>query len=448
MAIDPSIALGVRSVELQNPLNALAQFSQIQGAQQANKLGQMQMTEYERARQEEEGLRNYLAGADLAVPETRNALMAKFGKSGREFAKGLTELDKAKTEEAARKAKLALDKTSMYRDMVGAITTPADAVEFLKLQANDPDMAGTPITRMPLMKVLSSIPQDPAGFEEWKQKTALGMTKFVEANKPHWLNAGGSNVAVGGLTGKAIPGVAAVEDQPFSAAVEAQKARIANAGAARQITNVNTQIPASEEAQKEFMKEARVTFNTLKSAPSILTNMEEAKKLVPSAKGFMGPGGEPMLKAASFLNNRLGTNIATEGITDASVLRSRLFSGVIENLRKLDAQPTQSQQQVLQDAIGNLGTDPNALPRVLDAFGDILREKVSAYNTEVKDAEAKGVKFPYNPVIKLPEPKRPAADQIPGQGTPAPAARTVVRTGTLNGRRVVQYSDGSTEYGN
>lgn len=184
MAIDPSIALGVRGIELQNPMNALAQFSQIQGAQQANKLGQMQMAEYERARQEEEGLRNYLAGADLTATDTRNALMAKFGKSGREFAKGLTELDKAKTEEAARKAKLAIDKTSMYRDMVGGIASPADAIEFMKLQAIDPDMAGTPITRMPLMKVLSSIPQDPIGFETWKKQTALGMTKFVEQNKP------------------------------------------------------------------------------------------------------------------------------------------------------------------------------------------------------------------------------------------------------------------------
>ena len=184
MAIDPSIALGVRSIELQNPMNALAQFSQIQGAQQANKLGQMQMAEYERARTEEEGLRNYLAGADLASADTRNALMAKFGKSGREFAKGLTELDKAKTEEAARKAKLAIDKTAMYRDAVGGITTPAEAIEFMKLQASDPDMAGTPITRMPLMKVLSTIPQDPAGFETWKKQTALGMSKFVEQNKP------------------------------------------------------------------------------------------------------------------------------------------------------------------------------------------------------------------------------------------------------------------------
>ena len=63
MAINPNIAMGYRGVELQNPLNALAQVSQIQGAQQANKLGQMQMAEYERARSEEEGLRNARAGS-------------------------------------------------------------------------------------------------------------------------------------------------------------------------------------------------------------------------------------------------------------------------------------------------------------------------------------------------------------------------------------------------
>jgi len=134
----------------------------------------------------------------------------------------------------------------------------------------------------------------------------------------------------------------------------------------------------------------------------------------------MGPGGEPLLKAASFLNNRLGTSIDTQGIEDATVLRSRLFNGVIENLRKLDAQPTQAQQQVLQDAIGNLGTDPNALPRVLDAFGGILRDKVGAYNAEVTDAETRGVKFPYKPQINLPNVRPSGVDQIPGQG-PAPA---------------------------
>ncbi|MNR20620.1 hypothetical protein D3C85_1374730 [compost metagenome] len=40
-----------------------------------------------------------------------------------------------------------------------------------------------------------------------------------------------------------------------------------------------------------------------------------------------------------------------------------------------------------------------------------------------------------------------AAPPAGGVLSPAqPAARTIARTGTLNGRKVVQYSDGSTEY--
>ena len=187
-----------------------------------------------------------------------------------------------------------------------------------------------------------------------------------------------------------------------------------SAGAARQVMQVNTQLPASEEAQKEFMKSSRQTYDMLKTAPALLNNIEEAKKLVSGAKGFMGPGGETLLKATSFINSRLGTNIDTKGVSDASELRSRLFTGVIENLRKLDAQPTAGQQQALQEAIGNLGSDPNALPRILDSVADTIRQKVGGYNQEVTDAEARGVKFPYRPQIRLPEPQKPNAARIPG----------------------------------
>jgi hypothetical protein len=450
MALDPNIALGVRPLQLEMPnqLAQYAQISQIQNAQQANRLHEMQMAEYERARLEEEGTRNFLGKADLTDPAVRAQLLTSYGKSGREIYGKLSEAEKAQTEEAARRAKLMQDTQGMYRDMSGQIKTKADAVSFLQTMINDPAMKGAPITKIPLMAQVQKIPEDPQGLDDWTKQFAVGATKYVSENKPHWINANGANIAVGGLTGKTLPGIASVYDVPLPADVEAQKMRIANAGAARQVTNVNTQIPASEEAQKEFMKESRVTYNTLKNAPAMLGNMEEAKKLIPSAKSFMGPGGEPLLNAASFLNNRLGTGINVQGITDATELRSRLFNGVIENLRKLDAQPTQAQQQVLQEAVGSLGTDPNALPRVLDAFGGIVKDKVNLYNAEVTDAESRGVKFPYKPQIKLPGAKVPAADQIPGQGSSAPAARTVVRTGTLNGRRVIQYSDGSTEYGN
>jgi hypothetical protein len=174
------------------------------------------------------------------------------------------------------------------------------------------------------------------------------------------------------------------------------------------IINVNTQTTASEEAQKEFMKSSRVTYDQLKQAPTVLENIEKAKALVPTAKGFMGTGGETMLEAAKFMNNRLGTSIDTAGIKSAEELNSRLFMGIMDNLKKMDAQPSQTQQAAMKQALGNLGTDPNAMNAVLDVFGDIVRGKVDIHNTEVTGAEARGVKFPYNPVIKLKE-RNPAS---------------------------------------
>jgi hypothetical protein len=191
---------------------------------------------------------------------------------------------------------------------------------------------------------------------------------------------------------------------------------------------VNAFVPASETAQAEYMKGARTTFEALRNAQPTLDNIEKAKALVPGAQGFMGTGGEPLLAAASFLNNRLGTSINTTGVTDAQELRSRLFFGILDNLKKLDSQPSQQQQNALQQALGSIGTDPTALPRVLDAFADSIRTKVELYNQDVTSAEQRGVKFPYKPQIQLKPPSSPgaaSAGQIP-TGAPAAAAGNTV----------------------
>jgi hypothetical protein len=174
------------------------------------------------------------------------------------------------------------------------------------------------------------------------------------------------------------------------------------------MVSINNVEPASETALKQYMKTASDTHTSLKQAPSVLQNIEDAKRLVAGAKGFMGTGGETMLNVTKFLNNRLGTDINTEGVKSAEELNSRLFMGILDNLKKLDSQPSQSQQAAMKEALGNLGTDPNAMNNVLDVFGDILRNKVEIYNQEVTDAEARGVKFPYKPQINL-KPKTPAS---------------------------------------
>ena len=143
----------------------------------------------------------------------------------------------------------------------------------------------------------------------------------------------------------------------------------------------------------------------------------------------MGTGGEPLLAAASFLNNRLGFGISTQGVTDATVLRTRLFEGILDNLKKLDSQPSQEQQRVLSEALGNLGTDPAALEQILDRIAETVEDRVGRFNTDVSEAEARGVKFPFKPQITLPRKAltpQSAVAQIPGQNL-APAASNSVK---------------------
>ena len=111
MALNPDISLAVRGIELQDPLAQYGKFAAIQGAQQQNQLAQMQMQEYERTRAEEEGARNYLAGADLSKPENRTELARRFGRTGMAYGAALNAQDKAALEQQETRGKIAETQT-------------------------------------------------------------------------------------------------------------------------------------------------------------------------------------------------------------------------------------------------------------------------------------------------------------------------------------------------
>jgi hypothetical protein len=104
MPLDTSIPLQARfapiNYEIQQPVNTLMSAMKLKQLGQENELNALKMQEYERARTEEEGLRNYLsggrdvAGADLSSPDTRTNLL-RYGKTGVAYAKALTEQETA-----------------------------------------------------------------------------------------------------------------------------------------------------------------------------------------------------------------------------------------------------------------------------------------------------------------------------------------------------------------
>jgi hypothetical protein len=458
MPINPNIALGVQPIQQTNMLGQVGQMMALKSASQDI--------------QGNEALRDfYASGGDAKTPEGIRALMAANPKMGMQILKNQSEMSARDIETQNKSLKSIKDNVSLVNSregmvdfLTGAYSTPGGAL-LAKLVPLDKAIATIPTdpkafedykrnlgltseklfessdarlssrTSLATAGMAANTAANRLGFDERKFKfeqdkpigTVTGEDGYLYNKMPdgtvRQVMMGGAPVpAVGNappVAGGGVGGGGSVNAlaQTTGTSVNAFNAPVVQPSASNQpfkpkptgpMVSINNVEPASETALKQYMKTASDTHNSLKQAPSVLQNIEDAKRLVADAKGFMGTGGETMLNVTKFLNNRLGTNINTDGVKSAEELNTRLFMGILDNLKKLDSQPSQSQQEAMKQALGNLGTDPNAMNNVLDVFGDILRNKVDIYNQEVTDAEARGVKFPYKPQINL-KPKTPAS---------------------------------------
>lgn len=144
--VNPNIALAVKPIELQDPMAQYGKLIAIQNAQNQNRLADMQMAEYERARTEEQGLRNFLAKADFTKPETRTGLY-QFGKTGRDYIKTLAEQEAAaatlaetKSKTTERDYKLRVEKANKAISDIAALNTPEEAIASIDAHLKNGDI--------------------------------------------------------------------------------------------------------------------------------------------------------------------------------------------------------------------------------------------------------------------------------------------------------------------
>jgi len=117
--IDPNIALGFKQPQFQDPINQFAK------AQELN-VNALKMNEMQRGLEEEQQIRNYLAGADLAKPETRAGL-AKFGKAGLATGKLLAEQERAGLETTKLRGEINDQALKAHRERVSDLAfNPSD----------------------------------------------------------------------------------------------------------------------------------------------------------------------------------------------------------------------------------------------------------------------------------------------------------------------------------
>lgn len=170
--------------------------------------------------------------------------------------------------------------------------------------------------------------------------------------------------------------------------------------ASAQNINVSTGVPFQEQLYTDAAKALVADYTTLKSIPSQVKQLDRVAQLAP--KSFAGSGANVKLEAAKFLNNNLGLNIAPEKIQNTEELRTVLFTNIMDNLKKMDASPSQEQQRIMQASLGNIGTDPNALPKVVNVYKEILLNKAEEHNRRVGQTVERGFKYPFDITIQVP----------------------------------------------
>ena len=259
MALDPNIALGVRPMELANPLAQYSQVAQIQNAQNQNALAQYQLGSAQRQEVSQNALNEaYAKNTDPATGEINFAGVRNYlaGKGAGAQIPGQLKLereaDAAKLTQLKAQTDLVDAKLKQSRQFLDTINPadPAAPAQYLAWhQANHSDPVLGPALKargvtaeQSMARIQQAIQQGPQAFATLINQSKLGTEKFMELNKPTTsvVNRGGQSdiVQTPGLGG--TPATAgSYADVPLPANVVAQKKDIARAGATN--LNVNTE---------------------------------------------------------------------------------------------------------------------------------------------------------------------------------------------------------------
>jgi hypothetical protein len=241
MALDPSIALGVKPLQLENPLNAFAQMSQIQNYQRQNELAN-------RAIEQEDALnRAYAASINKDTGEIdanrlrQNVAGANLGSKLPAIEKSLLDTRKTRGEVDAKDFDLRIQKANKAVKDIAGFNTREEILADLKrnMDAGNIDPAKA-------QQIAASVPQNPAEVPAWQLKTLRGILDAkdqLEQNfttqdnngvvrviaTPKYAGGGGAQVVQGSQMTKVMTPEGMATDARERERIKLEKDRIANA---------------------------------------------------------------------------------------------------------------------------------------------------------------------------------------------------------------------------
>ena len=317
MPIDPRIALGVQPLQVADPMARYSQMAGIQNAQNQNALAQYQLSAAQRADEQQNKL---YAAAQQPGFKLNFESAIQYGAPGIAAFKAQEEaaaagLIRKKTQGEINKQEVELvdSKLKQSRSLLDTIN-PADPnapAMYLKWhEANHADpvigpmLAARGVTAdQSRAQIDMAIAQGPQAFADLINKSKLGTEKFMELNKPTTTvvdQSGQKQMFQTPGLGGPPKSVGTYADVPLPAAVEAQKVKIAKAGASN-ITQTTEkkfgEVFAGKMAETDIAKMA-----TAEKAPQLAESANRIIDLVKQGNLFTGPVADVKLNIARALN--------------------------------------------------------------------------------------------------------------------------------------------------
>jgi hypothetical protein len=449
--LDTNLALGVRPIQIENPMAQYSQIAQIQNARNQNALAKFQLSAAEREQESVNALNKAYAEAydpttgKIDTNKLRGSLSAGgYGSKLPAIEKSLAEMEKERLLSEKTRAELLDAKLKQSRGFLDTIdpmdpNAPAQYIAWHEANHKDPivgpALAARGITAdQSRAQIEAAIQQGPQAFADLVNRSKLGTEKFIELNRPttQVVDRSGQRdvVQIPGLGG-APKTVGTYADVPLPPAVLAQKKEIAKSGAS------NVTYGPQEKAEKvEYGKflvdqfkgvndNAKVAVRSLPAIESNLTVLD---------KGFDTGFGTETIAAGARVLGALGVQNAKEFATDAQTFLASANAAVLQRQLEQKGPQTESDAQRITQTGAQLGNTKEANKFVLNVAKAQLQRDIEQRNFYAawrdKNKTLEGAEDAWyagpgskslfdSPTLKKYGPS--AADQIPGQSRSAPA---------------------------
>lgn len=456
--LDPNIALQVRGPQFQSPFELRAQMEQIQASQNENRLAQMKMREYQDGADKKNRLRDLMRGSVTETPtygdyQPDNAFGEDLGNlktqtgTNRLFDQGKFRnslygegfIDEAQAFDA-NQTKQDKDKAGIAKDNAAAEKTQIEG--HLKkfelagqIMSGVKDQATWEVARQQTAQVFgpeaaAQMPgqYDPAVIEQKRQQAMTIKDQLEQKWKAMEFTTPTANARLSADTSTA-------NNTANNARIQSEG--VENREAARvKATTTNPVKPLTELQTNKLRTDMGKDYSTATSMLSQMEDVLDSAKAVKGSKGLEAatgysskfpswPGGE-----ASFADTRIA-NLRAK--VTAMGKAAAALSGSIGPMAVQEWKIVADQIAVMEEVKGKgpLLEQINLIEAQAEGAIERIRDKYE--NTRGEDFD----RFPQ--FRNLPGPRSRG-------GAKTPPGKTITRTGMSNGKKVIQYSDGSVEY--